>query len=167
MWPLPPSPHPFLPPFATTQPRPLLLLPTPHPPALMQVFLGVYYSVTSIAKAKVFTEGRLAIQTPSPSVLPPPLTFQRPVLDPSPQGFLWIPNLSGPIADRREGISWLTEGWLNGTPDPRLTRTQFRKSRVMVVPRVLAPLPPVRPTRPPLEGAPQVPSCPNCPLSLS
>ena len=32
------------------------------------------------------------------------------------QGFLWIPNLSGPIADRREGISWLTEGWVNGAP---------------------------------------------------
>uniref|UniRef100_A0A7S3B2R0 Membrane insertase YidC/Oxa/ALB C-terminal domain-containing protein n=1 Tax=Haptolina ericina TaxID=156174 RepID=A0A7S3B2R0_9EUKA len=58
-------------------------------PSLAQipVFLGVYYSVTSIAKAKVFTEG-----------------------------FLWIPNLSGPIADRREGISWLTEGWINGAP---------------------------------------------------
>ena len=58
-------------------------------PSLAQipVFLGVYYSVTSIAKAQVFTEG-----------------------------FLWIPNLSGPIADRREGISWLTEGWVDGVP---------------------------------------------------
>lgn len=58
-------------------------------PSLAQipVFLGVYYSVTSIAKAEVFTEG-----------------------------FLWIPNLSGPIADRREGISWLTEGWVDGVP---------------------------------------------------
>ena len=35
---------------------------------------------------------------------------------PRSQGFLWIPNLSGPIADRREGISWLTEGWVNGAP---------------------------------------------------
>jgi YidC/Oxa1 family membrane protein insertase len=58
-------------------------------PSLAQipVFLGVYYSVTSIAKAKVFEEG-----------------------------FLWIPSLSGPIADRSEGISWLTEGWVNGVP---------------------------------------------------
>lgn len=58
-------------------------------PSLAQipVFLGVYYSVTSIAKAKVFTEG-----------------------------FLWVPNLSGPIADRREGLSWLTEGWIDGAP---------------------------------------------------
>jgi len=58
-------------------------------PSLAQipVFLGVYYSVTSIAKAEIFTEG-----------------------------FLWIPNLSGPIADRREGISWLTEGWVDGVP---------------------------------------------------
>ena len=58
-------------------------------PSLAQipVFLGVYYSVTSIAKAKVFTEG-----------------------------FLWIPSLSGPIADRREGLSWLTENWVDGHP---------------------------------------------------
>ena len=58
-------------------------------PALAQipVFLGVYYSVTSIAQAKIFTEG-----------------------------FLWIPNLSGPIADRTEGLTWLTEGWVNGAP---------------------------------------------------
>jgi len=58
-------------------------------PSLAQipVFLGVYYSVTSIAKAKVFEEG-----------------------------FLWIPNLSGPIADRRDGITWLTENWANGAP---------------------------------------------------
>ena len=32
------------------------------------------------------------------------------------EGFLWIPSLSGPIADRREGISWLTEGWVDGVP---------------------------------------------------
>lgn len=58
-------------------------------PALAQipVFLGVYYSVTSIAKAKVYDEG-----------------------------FLWIPNLSGPIADRTEGLSWLTQGWVNNAP---------------------------------------------------
>ena len=58
-------------------------------PALAQIpiCLGVYYSVTSIAKAEIFTEG-----------------------------FLWIPSLSGPIADRREGISWLTEGWVDGAP---------------------------------------------------
>jgi len=58
-------------------------------PSLAQipVFLGVYYSVTSIAKAKIYSEG-----------------------------FLWVPSLSGPIADRREGISWLTEGWINGAP---------------------------------------------------
>ena len=58
-------------------------------PSLAQipVFLGVYYSVTSIARAKIFTEG-----------------------------FLWIPSLSGPIADRRDGISWLTEGWIDGVP---------------------------------------------------
>ena len=58
-------------------------------PSLAQipVFLGVYYSVTSIAKAKVFEEG-----------------------------FLWVPSLSGPIADRTEGITWLTEGWINGAP---------------------------------------------------
>ena len=44
-------------------------------PSLAQipVFLGVYYSVTSIAKAKIYSEG-----------------------------FLWIPSLTGPIADRRE-----------------------------------------------------------------
>jgi len=58
-------------------------------PSLAQipVFLGVYYSVTSIAKARLFDEG-----------------------------FLWIPSLIGPISDRREGISWLTEGWINGAP---------------------------------------------------
>uniref|UniRef100_A0A7S2N3C6 Membrane insertase YidC/Oxa/ALB C-terminal domain-containing protein n=1 Tax=Haptolina brevifila TaxID=156173 RepID=A0A7S2N3C6_9EUKA len=58
-------------------------------PSLAQipVFLGVYYSVTAIAKAKIYEEG-----------------------------FLWIPSLSGPIADRSEGISWLTEGWVNGAP---------------------------------------------------
>jgi len=58
-------------------------------PSLAQipVFLGVYYSVTSIAKARIFDEG-----------------------------FLWIPSLSGPIADRREGLSWLTEGWIDGVP---------------------------------------------------
>lgn len=58
-------------------------------PSLAQipVFLGVYYSVTSIAKAKIYDEG-----------------------------FLWIPNLSGPIADRRDGISWLTDGWIDGAP---------------------------------------------------
>eukprot|EP00310_Coccolithus_braarudii_P015905 CAMPEP_0183353502 /NCGR_PEP_ID=MMETSP0164_2-20130417/33288_1 /TAXON_ID=221442 /ORGANISM="Coccolithus pelagicus ssp braarudi, Strain PLY182g" /LENGTH=395 /DNA_ID=CAMNT_0025526177 /DNA_START=27 /DNA_END=1214 /DNA_ORIENTATION=- len=58
-------------------------------PSLAQipVFLGVYYSVTSIAKAKIFNEG-----------------------------FLWVPNLSGPIADRREGLTWLTEGWIDGHP---------------------------------------------------
>ena len=58
-------------------------------PSLAQipVFLGVYYSVTAIAKAKIYSEG-----------------------------FLWIPSLSGPIADRREGISWLTEGWVDGVP---------------------------------------------------
>jgi len=58
-------------------------------PSLAQipVFLGVYYSVTSIAKAKIYSEG-----------------------------FLWLPSLSGPIADRREGLSWLTEGWLDGVP---------------------------------------------------
>jgi len=58
-------------------------------PAIVQipVFLGVYYSVTSIAKAKIYSEG-----------------------------FLWIPSLSGPIADRREGMSWLTENWVNGAP---------------------------------------------------
>mmetsp|Transcript_14276 Transcript_14276/g.35610 ORF Transcript_14276/g.35610 Transcript_14276/m.35610 type:complete len:388 (-) Transcript_14276:266-1429(-) len=58
-------------------------------PSLAQipVFLGVYYSVTSIAKAEIYNEG-----------------------------FLWIPNLSGPIADRREGLSWLTDGWIDGAP---------------------------------------------------
>jgi len=58
-------------------------------PSLAQipVFLGVYYSVTSIAKAKIYNEG-----------------------------FLWIPSLSGPIADRRDGISWLTENWVDGAP---------------------------------------------------
>ena len=51
-------------------------------PSLAQipVFLGVYYSVTSIAKAQVYSEG-----------------------------FLWLPSLSGPIADRSQGLSWLTE----------------------------------------------------------
>ena len=44
------------------------------------LFLGVYYSVTSIAKAQVYSEG-----------------------------FLWLPSLSGPIADRSQGLSWLTE----------------------------------------------------------
>lgn len=58
-------------------------------PAIAQIpiFLGVYYSVTSIAKAKVYEEG-----------------------------FLWIPSLSGPIADRTEGLSWLTTGWANNAP---------------------------------------------------
>lgn len=58
-------------------------------PSLLQlpVFLGVYYSVTSIAKASVFDEG-----------------------------FLWLPSLSGPIADRKEGMSWLTENWIDGVP---------------------------------------------------
>jgi len=58
-------------------------------PSLAQipVFLGVYYSVTAIAKARLFDEG-----------------------------FFWIPSLIGPISDRREGISWLTEGWINGAP---------------------------------------------------
>jgi YidC/Oxa1 family membrane protein insertase len=58
-------------------------------PSLAQipVFLGVYYSVTSIARAKIFDEG-----------------------------FFWIPNLSGPIADRTQGLSWLTENWSNGAP---------------------------------------------------
>jgi len=58
-------------------------------PSLVQipVFLGVYYSVTAIAKAQLINEG-----------------------------FLWIPSLSGPIADRREGLSWLTEGWIDGAP---------------------------------------------------
>ncbi len=55
--------------------------------AQIPVFLGVYYSVTSIAKAKIFNEG-----------------------------FLWIPNLSGPISDRTEGLKWLTENWANGAP---------------------------------------------------
>jgi len=58
-------------------------------PSLAQipVFLGVYYSVTAIAKAKIFDEG-----------------------------FLWIPNLSGPISDRTEGLTWLTQGWVDGHP---------------------------------------------------
>ena len=58
-------------------------------PALAQipVFLGVYYSVTSIAKAAIIQEG-----------------------------FLWIPNLSGPISDRRDGLTWLTDGWVDGVP---------------------------------------------------
>jgi YidC/Oxa1 family membrane protein insertase len=37
-------------------------------------------------------------------------------LDTRATGFLWIPSLSGPIADRREGLSWLTEGWVDGVP---------------------------------------------------
>ena len=58
-------------------------------PALAQIpiFLGVYYSVTSIAKAAIVQEG-----------------------------FLWIPNLSGPISDRRDGLTWLTDGWVDGVP---------------------------------------------------
>jgi YidC/Oxa1 family membrane protein insertase len=58
-------------------------------PSLLQipVFLGVYYSVTSIAKAKIYEEG-----------------------------FLWLPSLSGPISDHREGLAWLTEGWIDGVP---------------------------------------------------
>jgi len=55
--------------------------------AQIPIFLGVYYSVTSIAKAKMYDEG-----------------------------FLWIPNLSGPIADRTEGLSWLTQGWVDNAP---------------------------------------------------
>ena len=31
-------------------------------------------------------------------------------------GFLWIPNLSGPISDRRDGLTWLTDGWVDGVP---------------------------------------------------
>jgi len=59
-------------------------------PSLVQipVVLGVYYAVTSIAKAKIYGD----------------------------ESFLWIPSLSGPIADRTEGIRWLTEGWINGVP---------------------------------------------------
>mmetsp|Transcript_101463 Transcript_101463/g.160435 ORF Transcript_101463/g.160435 Transcript_101463/m.160435 type:complete len:456 (-) Transcript_101463:459-1826(-) len=45
------------------------------------ILLGVYYGVTSIAKAEIYTEG-----------------------------FLWIPSLIGPISDRTEGIAWLTDG---------------------------------------------------------
>lgn len=58
-------------------------------PALAQipVFLGVYYSVTEIAKEAQIQEG-----------------------------FFWIPNLSGPISDRRDGITWLVDGWVNGAP---------------------------------------------------
>jgi len=55
--------------------------------AQIPVFLGVYYSVTSIARAKIYDEG-----------------------------FLWIPSLTGPIADRTEGLRWLTENWVNGAP---------------------------------------------------
>jgi YidC/Oxa1 family membrane protein insertase len=59
-------------------------------PSLIQipVVLGVYYAVTSIAKAQIFGD----------------------------ENFLWLPSLSGPIADRTEGIRWLTEGWVNGAP---------------------------------------------------
>ena len=32
------------------------------------------------------------------------------------EGFLWIPNLSGPISDRRDGLTWLTDGWVDGVP---------------------------------------------------
>lgn len=58
-------------------------------PSLAQIpiFLGVYYSVTSIAKAKIINDG-----------------------------FLWIPSLSGPIANRAEGMKWLTENWVDGHP---------------------------------------------------
>ena len=58
-------------------------------PALAQIpiFLGVYYSVTEIAQAAQIQEG-----------------------------FFWIPNLSGPISDRRDGITWLVDGWVNGVP---------------------------------------------------
>jgi YidC/Oxa1 family membrane protein insertase len=45
------------------------------------ILLGVYYACTAIAKAEVYTEG-----------------------------FLWIPSLIGPISDRTEGITWLTDG---------------------------------------------------------
>jgi len=59
-------------------------------PSLIQipVVLGVYYAVTSIAKAQIYGD----------------------------ENFLWLPSLSGPIADRTEGIRWLTEGWVNGVP---------------------------------------------------
>ena len=58
-------------------------------PALAQIpiFLGVYYSVTEIAKEAQIQEG-----------------------------FFWIPNLSGPISDRRDGVTWLVDGWVNGVP---------------------------------------------------
>jgi YidC/Oxa1 family membrane protein insertase len=51
-------------------------------PAFVQIpiLLGVYYASTSIAKAEIYKEG-----------------------------FLWIPSLIGPISDRTEGISWLTD----------------------------------------------------------
>ena len=44
------------------------------------------------------------------------------------EGFLWIPNLSGPIADRREGLSWLTEGWIDGAPSTSEPRYSPRYS---------------------------------------
>lgn len=55
--------------------------------AQIPIFLGVYYTVTEVAKAKI-------IQDP----------------------FLWIPSLSGPIADRKEGMNWLTQNWIDGHP---------------------------------------------------
>ena len=87
-------------------------------PSLAQipVFLGVYYSVTSIAKAQIFQEVR---RRGGAQFFGRRAQFGAQFSDassPRPQGFLWIPNLSGPIADRREGISWLTEGWVNGAP---------------------------------------------------
>ena len=58
-------------------------------PALAQIplFIGLYRSLLNLAKADKLTES-----------------------------FLWLPSLEGPVSDYTQGISWLTEGWSNGSP---------------------------------------------------
>ena len=58
-------------------------------PSLAQIpiFIGLYRSLLALAKDDKITEP-----------------------------FLWIPSLEGPSADYTQGITWLTDGWVNGVP---------------------------------------------------
>jgi len=58
-------------------------------PSLAQIpiFIGLYRSLLALAKDDKLNES-----------------------------FLWIPSLEGPSADYTQGITWLTDGWSNGSP---------------------------------------------------
>jgi YidC/Oxa1 family membrane protein insertase len=58
-------------------------------PALAQIpiFIGFYRSLLALAKEDKITEG-----------------------------FLWLPSLEGPSADYTQGITWLTDNWVDGHP---------------------------------------------------